>query len=55
MGTSRYQNKKTKRWYQGNTEREKKMSENIIHFVDDNQLSSSTIKISDGKLKFTET
>ena len=32
-----------------------KMSENIIHFVDDNQLSSSTIKISDGKLKFTET
>jgi septal ring factor EnvC (AmiA/AmiB activator) len=32
-----------------------KMSDSIINFVDDNQLSSSTIKISDGKLKFTET
>jgi len=32
-----------------------KMSDSIINFVDDNQLGSSTIKISDGKLKFTET
>jgi|TARA_B110000967_G_scaffold191322_1_gene216871 hypothetical protein len=32
-----------------------KMSDSIINFVDDNQLTSSTIKISDGKLKFTET
>jgi septal ring factor EnvC (AmiA/AmiB activator) len=32
-----------------------KMSHSIINFADDNQLTSSTIKISDGKLKFTET
>jgi len=32
-----------------------KMFDSIINFVDDNQLTSSTIKISDGKLKFTET
>tara|TARA_B100001059_G_C17806249_1_gene569320 strand:+ start:1732 stop:2079 length:348 start_codon:yes stop_codon:yes gene_type:complete len=29
------------------------LSDNIMNFVDDNNLSSSTIKISDGKLKFT--
>jgi septal ring factor EnvC (AmiA/AmiB activator) len=32
-----------------------KISDNIIGFVDDNKLNSSTIKISDGKLKFAET
>lgn len=30
------------------------ISENIINFVDDNNLNSSTIKISDGKLKFAQ-
>jgi septal ring factor EnvC (AmiA/AmiB activator) len=30
------------------------LSENIINFVDDNNLNSSTIKISDGKLKFAQ-
>lgn len=31
------------------------LTDNIIDFVDDNNLSSSTIKISDGKLKFSQT
>jgi len=30
------------------------LTDNIIEFVEDNNLSSSTIKISDGKLKFTQ-
>ena len=31
------------------------LTDNIINFVDNNNLSSSTIKISDGKLKFAQT
>ena len=30
------------------------LTENIINFVDRNQLKSSTIKISDGKLRFSQ-
>jgi seryl-tRNA synthetase len=30
------------------------LTDNIIEFVDNNNLSSSTIKISDGKLKFAQ-
>jgi hypothetical protein len=30
------------------------ISDNIFHFVETNNLSSSTIKISDGKLKFAQ-
>ena len=30
------------------------LTDNIIEFVDDNNLSASTIKISDGKLRFSQ-
>ena len=32
-----------------------KLSDNIFEFVDSNKLNTSTIKISDGKLKFAQT
>lgn len=32
-----------------------KLSDNIFEFVDSNNLNTSTIKISDGKLKFAQT
>jgi hypothetical protein len=31
------------------------LADNILNFADDNNLSTSTIKISDGKLKFAQT
>jgi hypothetical protein len=34
--------------------RKNEISDNIFEFVETNNLSSSTIKISDGKLKFTQ-